>query len=125
MKNILIVDDEQEIRSLLSESLGRFFSDVNIITADDGLEAYAWAINSKIDLIITDHKMPYCTGLDFIKKIRSTDNLSSKSPIIMISGFIPEIEDEISTLENLFYLDKPFKLDRLIKYCKMTLGAIN
>lgn len=124
MKNILVVDDEVEIRSLIGEYLESSFADTNIVLANDGLEAYASAINTKFDLIITDHRMPFCTGLDFITKIRTTKNLSDSSPIIMVSGFIPEIESEISKLDNLYYLNKPFKLDRLIKYCKMTLNIV-
>ncbi|PIK14403.1 response regulator [Halobacteriovorax sp. JY17] len=122
-KNILIIDDEPLIRDLIEDSIQRFFTQVNITTANDGLEAYLNTSRFNFDLIITDHKMPFCTGLDFIKKIRTTDNLNSSTPIIVISGYIPEIENEVIVLENLFYLDKPFKTDRLIKYCKITLGA--
>ncbi|WP_417337069.1 response regulator [Halobacteriovorax marinus] len=123
MKNILIVDDEPQIIELLSDIIGTKFNNLNILNAPDGLEAYVKSCNLKFDLIITDHKMPFCTGLDFIRKMRETNNINSDSPIIVVSGFIPEIEDKISTLDNLFYLDKPLKTERLLKYCKMILNS--
>lgn len=123
MKNILIVDDEQQILDLVSDILEEHFPEANLVTAMDGLEAFVKSHNLTFDLIITDHKMPYCTGLDFIKKMRATDNLNGNSPIIMISGYIPEIESEISSLENLYYMDKPFKIERLLKYCKIILNS--
>ena len=124
MAHILVVDDEQQILDLVSSFLEINFPDAYIVTATDGLEAYAECSKLKFDLIITDHKMPFCTGLEFIKKLRQVDNANASIPIIVVSGFIPLIENEISTLDNLYYLDKPFAADRLIKYCKMTLNPI-
>ena len=124
MKNILVVDDEKQILELISTFLEIHFPKAYVVTATDGLDAYAECSKLKFDLIITDHKMPFCTGLDFIKKLREVENSNAAIPIIVVSGFIPEIENEISTLDNLYYLDKPFTADRLIKYCKMTLNPV-
>lgn len=125
MKNIfkiLIVDDDPEILNLIQDLLSDKIPSARATKAKDGLEAYHYSMTMKYDLIISDHRMPYCNGLDFIRKIKSMDNTNSKTPVIFVSGFIPEIEVGLSTMDNILYIDKPFSSDRLTKFCKILLN---
>lgn len=68
MYNVLIVDDEQNIREGIANGCDwkRFQID-HVETACNGLEALEIMQNTSIDLVITDVKMPGMTGLEFLK----------------------------------------------------------
>ena len=79
MAKILIVDDEEQMRSVLREALERDNND--IIEARDGLEASS--LYEVVDLIITDLVMAEKNGLDLIMEIKEK---RPDIPIIAISG---------------------------------------
>ncbi len=79
MAKILIVEDEEQMRSVLREALER--DNNEIIEARDGLEASS--LYEGVDLIITDLVMPEKNGLDLIMEIKET---RPDIPIIAISG---------------------------------------
>ncbi|SHK70768.1 DNA-binding response regulator, OmpR family, contains REC and winged-helix (wHTH) domain [Clostridium cavendishii DSM 21758] len=101
--NILVVDDEKDIRDVVEIYLinGGF----NVITAEDGIEALEVLKNEKIDLIILDIMMPRLDGVRACMKIRETQQI----PIIMLSAKT-EDSDKILGL-NIGaddYITKPF-----------------
>lgn len=63
---ILIVDDEQNVTRALARSLS--FEEYSIVTADNGLDALEFIKENKIDLIISDQRMPQMTGVEFLSK---------------------------------------------------------
>ena len=69
MANILVIDDEEQMRDLLDMML----TDDNhsVKTASDGVEGLLACHHEKFDLIITDINMPNMGGLEFIKKARA------------------------------------------------------
>jgi DNA-binding response OmpR family regulator len=119
---VLIVDDDRDVCSTIEAFLQNHLENLKITKAYDGLEAYHYSMTMQYDLIICDHKMPFCTGLDFITKVRTTNNTNQLSPVIFISGFIPDIESKLSKLDGLLYLNKPFVQERLLKFCKFLLN---
>ncbi|MFB6365410.1 response regulator transcription factor [Paenibacillus elgii] len=80
MKNILIIDDEVEIRELLMIYLKNH--GYRIYEAGHGLEALTVYQQHKIDLVITDIMMPKLDGIEFLKKVR----LESQVPVLFISA---------------------------------------
>jgi YesN/AraC family two-component response regulator len=85
MKNlkILIVDDERMIRDTLREVLE--LEGATVEEADNGDTAFTLIKSKKFDLIISDVRMPVCSGTDLLKKLRAYEG---KAPeIILISGF--------------------------------------
>ena len=79
MAKILIVDDDEQMRSVLREALERDNND--IIEAKDGMETSS--LYEVVDLIITDLVMPEKNGLDLIMEIKEK---RPDIPIIAISG---------------------------------------
>ena len=79
---ILLVDDSQTIRNLLSLVLRQLGYEV--ATARDGVEALELAARQPLDLIITDLNMPRMDGLTFIAKWRAGET-GHRTPIIMLS----------------------------------------
>jgi pilus assembly protein CpaE len=82
-ERILFVDDEEQIRKLLSTWLTRHGYEVTI--ANDGWEALK-AIRAKApDLVITDVNMPNMNGLELTRRLRA-DHRTARIPVIMLSA---------------------------------------
>lgn len=101
--HILIVDDDDRIRTLLY----RFLSEngYRVSTADNAREARARMEGLLFDLIVLDVMMPGETGIDFAKSVRA----KSAVPILMLTARA-EIEDRLAGLQTGVddYLTKPF-----------------
>jgi DNA-binding response OmpR family regulator len=82
-KLVLIVDDEEMTRQILSTLLKLDGHDY--IEAEDGLEALEKALKYNPDAIILDVMMPNMDGITVCKKLRANPATSSV-PIIMLSG---------------------------------------
>ena len=85
-KHILIVDDESEIKTLMSNFLNKSEIDIKkILYASDGLEAFEIIQKEKIGFIIIDLNMPNLGGMDLISKIRC-HHIYDDIPILISSG---------------------------------------
>lgn len=80
MFRILVVDDEERIREVISE-YGQFQGHV-VIEAKDGMEAVEISRTEKFDIIIMDIMMPKLDGFSAVKEIRKT----SQTPVLMLSA---------------------------------------
>ena len=86
MINVLIVDDEPFIRQGLKILINWNYYGYNIIgEASNGKEAIKFIEKNKVDLIISDIKMPEMDGLDLVKNIYQKWN--KKIKCIMLSGY--------------------------------------
>jgi pilus assembly protein CpaE len=82
-ERILFVDDEEQIRKLLSTWLARHGYEVTVAT--DGWEALK-AVRAKApDLVITDVNMPNMNGLELTRRLRA-DHRTARIPVIMLSA---------------------------------------
>ncbi|MFW7378762.1 MAG: response regulator [Oligoflexus sp.] len=110
MPQILIVEDDAEVCEVLSI----FVSDVpeaHVTTLPDALDAWLAVQKQKFDLIITDHRMPYLNGHSFCQALRKKKNPNQNTPIILLSGFLGEVERIISPDDRIYFLEKPPKLE--------------
>lgn len=83
---ILLVDDNQYMRVLLSEIL-RALGVTRIHEASDGAEALQMMRDFPIDVVITDLSMEPLDGIDFVRLLRnSPDSPNQKAPVIMMTG---------------------------------------
>jgi pilus assembly protein CpaE len=82
-ERVLFVDDEEQIRKLLSTWLTRHGYEVTV--ANDGWEALK-AVRAKApDLVITDVNMPNMNGLELTRRLRA-DHRTARIPVIMLSA---------------------------------------
>lgn len=103
---ILIIDDEEEIRSSLSKIVEQL--DLVPLTAQDGLEALNVLRSKKIDLIITDLMMPKMDGLKFIVKSKE---INPSLPIAVISGYGDAKNATFALTRGAFnFITKPFTI---------------
>jgi DNA-binding response OmpR family regulator len=118
---ILYAEDDDGVRSSVSEMLELLFSEVYV--ARDGKEAYELFLEKSPDVIITDIKMPNLSGIELAKKIRKEN---SNIAIIIISAYI-EVDYmlEAIDLSLMKYIVKPITetklfgaLEKFLKYKK-------
>jgi two-component system OmpR family response regulator len=107
--HILVVDDDEEIRSLLSRFLAK--NGLRVSVAADGREMRRVLEEAKIDLIVLDLMLPGDSGLTLCGQLRATTTI----PILMLTA-VAEDTDRIIGLEMGAddYLPKPFNPRELL-----------
>lgn len=83
MPRVLVVDDEAHIQHVVSLKLRH--DGMDVITASDGDEALALAVDHRPDLIVTDFQMPGLTGLELSIAIRKHEELCGV-PVLMLTA---------------------------------------
>ena len=108
--HLLIVDDDERIRSLLQQFLIQ--SDYLVSTAENAKQAITLLSAIEFELIILDVMMPGQDGISFTAKLR---NLKNNTPILLLTAR-GDIEDRIKGLEAGAddYLPKPFEPKELL-----------
>lgn len=115
---ILIVDDNPHMTSLLADTL-EFFN-YKGVAAKDGEEALHKLKEDSYDMVITDLRMPKMGGMDLLRAIKDKfPNL----PVVVITGFGTDSSksDALSAHADDF-LSKPFKVDEIQKLLQKHLG---
>lgn len=106
--HIMLVDDEEMVRAVISEVLTDLsYHVVSFSSASEALEHYKKNIN-EIDVVISDMRMPNMNGMQFYKKLIA---LNPKLLFIMLSGFVDEITLEEN--ENTLILAKPITVKNI------------
>ena len=90
---LLIADDDSDFLNIIVRSMIR--EGYQIDTVPDGEAAWKALMTIHYDLLITDHKMPYLTGLALIRKLRA---IPQGLPCILMSSVLPMQEHELSAL---------------------------
>ena len=110
-ETVLLVDDEEDVRTVLCDSLSA--QGYNVLRAGSGQEALAVAAKhpGKIDVLITDTIMP---GMDGPKLARSLREARPETKVLYISGYTEDASLFANgLLRNEAFLQKPFPLDSL------------
>ena len=111
-KTVLIVDDSNTMRKIVSRSLRQAGIDFSeILEAADGQEALNVLVNNTVDVVLSDINMPNMTGLEFLKA-KSEDDSIKDIPVIMISTETgADIIDQAKALGAKGAIKKPFTPD--------------
>ncbi|MDW8002894.1 MAG: response regulator [Deltaproteobacteria bacterium] len=112
MRKIMIIDDSQTIRRLISLVLKR--KNYITIEAEDGLDAIEKLATNPVDLIIVDLNMPNMDGIEFVRIVRN-NYYYMDVPIIMFTTTKDEQikRDALRAGVNLF-LNKPINFEVLL-----------
>jgi CheY-like chemotaxis protein len=114
-KKILIVDDEQDIRTYLATLLGD--KGYETILAKDGEEAWKQVEAHSPDLITLDISMPERSGVKFYREMKSHERWS-RIPIIIVTGVSEDFKKFISTRQQIpppeGYLSKPIDQEEIL-----------
>jgi two-component system OmpR family response regulator len=118
--HLLVVDDDREIRTLISQFLTKH--GYRVSSAANGAEMMQTLNTSRIDLIVLDLMMPGEDGLSLCRRLRAQSGPSGAIPIIMLTA-MGEETDRIVGLEMGAddYLPKPFNPRELLARAKAVL----
>jgi len=116
---VLVVDDEEGIRSLCRVNLE--LEGYDVIEARDGQEAVDLARNDAPDLIFLDIMMPHLDGWDALEQLKG-DPKTAHIPIIMLTARTSE-EDQLRAWGGgvIEFLAKPFNPQRLAEWVERAL----
>jgi len=106
---ILIVDDEENIREILTEYLDEFGYDVT--TAINGKDALQIYNKEHFDIIISDLVMKPMDGMELLSEIKKIDH---DALFIMITGY-PSVDSAMEAIKKgaRDYITKPFNIDEI------------
>ena len=108
-KRILVVEDDEEMRSLLKDFIEA--EGFEIDSVGNGSEAFRILVRELFDLVITDIRMPGLTGLDILPGIKK---LQPEAPIIVITAFgSEEVHRRAIERGATAYLEKPLHFHEL------------
>lgn len=119
-RRVLIVDDEEPIRNLLSRSFAQANYDVD--AASDGVAAIERLRETEYDLIVTDLQMPGLGGLSVIREARRRAS-PWELPILIVTGRSTEASAiEAINLGVSGYVTKPFRMPAVLAAAARALG---
>ncbi|RMF94820.1 MAG: sigma-54-dependent Fis family transcriptional regulator [Candidatus Schekmanbacteria bacterium] len=106
---ILLIDDDNNLRKVIAHNLKN--EGFEVVAKSDGVSGVSAFDSNKIDVVVTDLRLPDIDGMEVLRRIKKIDN---SIPIIMITAF-GTIEQAVSALkEGAFdYITKPFNRDEL------------
>jgi DNA-binding NtrC family response regulator len=109
MPNILVVDDKDSMRKMLSETLAEEGHRVD--SASNGKKAIDLVQNKSYDLVLTDLRMPDIDGLQVLSEVKDND---CETSVILMTAY-GTIEDAVSAMKLGAYdfITKPFDTERL------------
>jgi DNA-binding NtrC family response regulator len=110
MSRILVIDDERSIRNTLKDILE--YEKYEVELAEDGLKGLEKLKSGEYDVILCDIKMPGMDGIELLGKI---GEISSDTPVVMISGH-GNIDTAVEAIKKgaFDFIEKPLDLNRLL-----------
>ncbi len=117
--NVLIVDDEEFIRDIVSECLSS--TGHNVMTAGSSDQAIELIKKNHFDITFLDFSMPNKSGLELLREIKVID---PNSTVVIISSRPEEqLPDELSDEGSYNIIKKPFSVDQIQNAVSRVLGA--
>jgi two-component system alkaline phosphatase synthesis response regulator PhoP len=112
-RKVLVADDEIHIVHVVTIKLRN--NGYEVISAENGDEAFAMACKEKPDIIVTDFQMPGMTGVELVRKLRQNET-TKDIPVVMLTARGFAVEDkEKEELEISEILSKPFSPKELLR----------
>jgi DNA-binding response OmpR family regulator len=110
---VLIVDDDPEIRDLLTLSFGR--AGFEIHTAVDGQDALEVVADHDLDVVILDWMMPRVDGIEFCLRLQG-DELHNSLPVIFLSARGTDMDVLMGRVAGATdFVTKPFSPHELVR----------
>ena len=115
IKNVLIIDDEKDLCSLLSDALIQ--RNYNVSIANTKREAMACLKKKSVDLVLLDLKLPNGSGIKLLPRIK---RISPKTVVIIISAYGNEEARQMAKKGGAFtFINKPFTEEDILRAIKV------
>jgi DNA-binding response OmpR family regulator len=110
---ILLAEDQIDLREMIALTLR--LSGYEVLTTEDGAQAYQQATATLPDLIILDLEMPLLSGSEVCRRLKARQELAATPVLIMSSHADPLVIQDSLNAGAREYLRKPFELDQLLQ----------
>ncbi|NOU88910.1 response regulator [Paenibacillus sp. LMG 31460] len=116
-ENIMVIDDDEKITSMLRRGLA--FEGYSVVTATNGADGLKQMLTAEPHLLILDVMMPHIDGWEVVRRVRES---GSEVPILMLTAK-DEVSDRVKGLDLGAddYLVKPFALEELLARVRVLL----
>jgi len=113
---VLVVDDEIHIIHVVAIKLRN--NGYDVISADNGAQAFELACEEKPDIVITDFQMPIMTGLELVQKLRQNEATKDIPVILLTARNFAIQKEQQEQLQISGCLSKPFSPKELLANVK-------
>jgi CheY-like chemotaxis protein len=111
VKKVLIVDDEKPFLLSLTDGLAAYAKEFEVVTALNGKEAVKVLDDTRVDLVVTDLRMPKMDGFELLAHMSGS---YPDIPVIVMTAYgTPAIEERLQAMGTFHYLEKPLEFDVL------------
>ncbi len=117
MSTALVVEDSPTMRQLIVFALRRIRG-LEVLEADDGVDALRKMAATKLDIILTDINMPIMDGLKLVKRVRSDEGLKHIPIVIITTEGAEEDRQRALALGANAYITKPIQAPQVIAKVK-------
>lgn len=123
IRNVLLVDDQRDILRLLRSTLETLKNkNIHIYEAQSGEEAMLESSRHKIDMLITDYKLPGMSGVELMHKVRARH---SEVKVIFITGMTDKkMRDDMLNSGAFGIFDKPIPMADFLDSVERGLGLV-
>ncbi len=119
---ILVVEDSAAIRSLVCDTLVQ--AGLNVVEAEDGLDALQRARRARFDLVLSDQNMPRMDGLSLVRELRRIE-CYQQVPIVMLTTEASTDMTQAGRLAGATgWIVKPFEPRRLLRVVQQVLQSV-
>ena len=117
----LVVDDSPPMRKMIVFALSRIRG-LDLVEADDGVDALRKLAGRRFNLIITDINMPILDGLKLVKRLRADEHYSEVPIIIITTEGAAEDRQRALALGANAYITKPIQAQQVISLVREILS---
>jgi CheY-like chemotaxis protein len=119
---IMIVDDQREVCRLLQSALVTLEHELVILEMPSGEEAFLYASNNSVDLLVADYRLPGISGIQLMRKIR---NIHPATKVILITGLSdPKVRKEVALAGADAFFIKPISIADFLDSVERVLGLV-
>ena len=111
-RRVLVVDDEIHIVHVVAIKLRN--NGYEVITADNGAEAFDLAQQERPDIIVTDYQMPVMSGLELVKELRGNERTRDMPVILLTARSFAISKEQQEELQISTCVSKPFSPRELL-----------
>jgi DNA-binding response OmpR family regulator len=115
---VLVVDDDQEVNSCLGVRLEA--AGYEVLSAFDGEQGLAAAIEHHPDAIVLDLRMPVKDGLTMLQEMRTNDEVG-RTPVVVLSANIRDQHRALEAGAN-YFVAKPYEAATVLSAIKSSLS---
>jgi two-component system chemotaxis response regulator CheY len=119
--NALVVEDSPPMRKMIVFALSRV-RELDVVEADDGVDALRRIASKKFDIIITDINMPILDGLKLVKRLRADEAYKDVPIVIITTEGAEEDRQRALALGANAYITKPIQAQQVISLVREILG---